>query len=235
MYAVLLSEHTTPNYPETVSSDSVADLFLDCANCNKKFLTLKDLMKHQEMHEAPTFECKHCTVCFTSETELLYHMVKVHKDENDIINEDRLGFNVKDNNNTSMVKHECSICRKCFTKGSSLKSHIRSAHTDEKPFSCSYCFKSFNRKNILNRHIRTHTKTRPALHTHINSSHEDNVVETLLYCSHCQDIFGNEKYLLDHTAAKHKGVKVDYKCDTCEKVFSDLKEYKIVNIRNFDR
>ncbi|XP_037938559.1 zinc finger protein 791-like isoform X2 [Teleopsis dalmanni] len=137
-------------------------------------------------------------------------------------------------------EHKCLICKAVFTAGPSLKIHLRS-HTNEKPFHCKYCFKQFSRNSVLKVHLKRHTKIKAhkcsqcdmafdfkhTLETHIERSHKHtNVIELVLYCSHCPEVFSDDFQLQEHMSVEHESINVNYKCEVCENEFDDFMKYK---------
>ncbi|KAM4664469.1 uncharacterized protein O3C94_012563 [Discoglossus pictus] len=110
-----------------------------CPECQKRFITNLDLVKHQAIHRNDrTYPCSACGKSFARFPDYVRHE-RIH---------------------TGEKPYSCSNCGKCFGRASSLVRHQR-IHTGEKPFSCSDCGKCFIQKSDLVIHQSVHTGNKP--------------------------------------------------------------------------
>lgn len=82
----------------------------ECAVCCKKFYENKKLMDHMSAHELLEFPCQHCARSFRLESQLRYHLKKVHFKE-------KLTFH-------------CELCTSTFTRKSTYRDHAMRQHKE---------------------------------------------------------------------------------------------------------
>lgn len=106
-------------------------------DCDKQFLDLGSLKKHQIIHGEKQFICKFegCGKKFLDNSKLRRHML-VH---------------------TGEKPFKCDSCGKMFSLDFNLKTHLRT-HTGEKPYYCSVpgCDKRFTQSSNLSAHEKSH-------------------------------------------------------------------------------
>lgn len=109
-------------------------------------------------------------------------------------------------------RHKCETCNVTFKQKSNLLRHKR-LHTNERPFPCDSCHKQFMQKHDLARHQqRIHSNERP------------------FACDVCGLLFKVKVALKRHTNRVHASkpnIRVDLKCQICEKTFWTNRELAI--------
>ncbi|KAG5680416.1 hypothetical protein PVAND_009924 [Polypedilum vanderplanki] len=81
-----------------------------CAECGRMFYENKKLLDHQSVHKTLEFPCIHCDKSFRLETQLNYHLKKVHFKE-------KLTF-------------KCELCLTTFTRKSTYRDHALRQHKE---------------------------------------------------------------------------------------------------------
>ncbi len=115
-----------------------------CDNCDKKFVSLWKLKRHQLFHtgERP-FQCEQCGKGFVEKNKLKMHVTYFHSDKNSPDFVPRKINRVK--------KYECSDCDKKFATQWKLRRHSQT-HSTDRPFRCEECKRGFLTKNKLDLH-----------------------------------------------------------------------------------
>lgn len=81
-----------------------------CAICSKKFHENKKLLDHMSSHRQLEFPCQHCTRSFRLESQLRYHLRKVHFKEKQTF--------------------KCELCSATFTRKSTYREHAQRKHKE---------------------------------------------------------------------------------------------------------
>lgn len=117
---------------ETTAVIMRSGLIHSCRDCNRKFHTAGELVKHSKLHKSSKNNCDDCGKCFSSSGSLFRHQ-KIHRDEK---------------------QHKCDVCGKSFTqKGSLLRHAVVHNENGERPFACDDCDKSFSQRHLLTLHV----------------------------------------------------------------------------------
>lgn len=220
-------EQTLEHKPiEVLPSDQKKD-FLRCKYCDRAFVRIKFLMRHEASHvKKEPKECKQCGKTFVRNTSLRQHLA-THKSPYRCkhCNQIYSSLELFENHLKGLEEqfYRCKHCTKTFLSHSGYKSHHRrhiqsdtslicteECKQDEKsvnwqPFSCSWCGKSFYRQHNLTIHERSHNNPQT------------------YRCRHCSLTFTSSRNLTMHEK-KHT---VEHKCERCNKIFSTSKKLKI--------
>lgn len=175
---------------EKLQNDIENDTSLNCATCNRCFVTQDKLDEHvqtfhsNEQSESSSandvnrnvrknsFECPECHKVF-GESKILKRHLKIHSPiKPHSCTECNMSFAESSNLSKHMKKHTgelrnvvgkpnlCSVCGKGFKWASSLSKHMKH-HTRHKILNCPYCPKYYVEARSLNIHLRSHTGEKP--------------------------------------------------------------------------
>lgn len=194
--------------------DALEKLFA-CALCEKAYVHLKSLRKHQRnVHEPKQlYKCPYCPEEFTTASFLKAHG-KTHK-----------------------INTECGECGKKFMWPSQLIQH-KLTHTKERPCVCDLCGKTFKHQDDLNKHQIFHAEVKPhecticsktffkksSLTTHL----QRHSGSKSFLCAHCSKTFATRGDLYSHEITHTKEKR--HLCMVCGKKFL-LKQSLIVHQR----
>lgn len=180
-----------------------------CYKCYEKFITIKEVRKHEIEHIEKEHCCQGCNTSFLSSQLLSEHQEKYYK------------------LNSKRKEYKCDICSKILKGPKGLLVH-KLLHTEREPsYKCEVCGKGFYERYKLARHGITHSDNRPykcdrcdtcfktnqQLQKHI-TIHSD---EKPFACDICGQRFKHTNLL-----SAHKKVHTDLKlnqCPVCNKCF----------------
>eukprot|EP00118_Oscarella_pearsei_P028415 m.2090 g.2090 ORF g.2090 m.2090 type:complete len:526 (+) comp8276_c0_seq2:37-1614(+) len=180
------------------------------------------------------FKCPDCDECFSYQTGLRSHRLKMHSET----------MQVEYPLPKGPTSHTCEVCNKVFGKAIQLEIHARK-HTGERPYTCEKCLKTFARPDHLKAHMGTHFKSKlyacafcdctfawsSSLNTHIRSRHNAEATrdgqegdQKSYYKCHvkgCGKIFPWPSKLKRHLQT-HSVVQKEDKsmCSVCHKMFT---------------
>jgi len=129
---------------QTFLSTKVGKFNINCAKCEKKFITESSLVHHQRVHSE--FTCTYCNSVFFERNVYKCHILAVHKVKN-------------------KTGRRCNLC---YKEVGDVYNHKKTVHAAEKEFlvrkisdedlkfQCSKCQYKFVSQEILNAHQRQH-------------------------------------------------------------------------------
>ena len=174
-----------------------------CPMCNNIFEMQKELNHHIiTVHDGKKpFQCKTCLAFCSTETNLVLHEEKKHKNPEKkiecnickrIFSFTYLKYHMKTFHNTRKQDFLCTKCPAKFYNKSQLTIHFDAVHEGKKLYKCSNCNMSFAHNHGLKGHMSAvHEKKKPHL------------------CPTCGVSFADKGNLTKHIAAVHKGIKRD--------------------------
>lgn len=112
--------------------------------------------------------------------------------------------------NTHYSNHVCEVCEAGFVNKRMLQAHMYRHKIGV--FNCSYCSKVFDTRvktKVHERMVHMYVKKRPK-------------------CSVCEKKFADFDKMIQHEAITH-GLKRDFKCKICNKLFTTQKSFEIHN------
>ena len=228
------------------------NLLFQCDICETTFYKTQKLSEHMKdihdwnhegkpeiNHDNKTILLKECDICGNKFKNLINHMKKHEKIEQEsyIKMKKKCEFCDKDFTQSkhlsdhifythqSIFKWKCEKCDKTFLKNRNLKIHFQNTHGEKNKIPCPQCGKVFIRYNSISRHIRDiHEKRR---------AHK---------CDICHMTFNRPVHLYDHIQSCHTTrVKADtrYECDICGRTFSQINAVtlhkKFLHTKNFSK
>ncbi|KAJ8041067.1 hypothetical protein HOLleu_11774 [Holothuria leucospilota] len=113
--------------------------------------------------------------------------------------------------------YPCQFCSKTFSRLSFLNRHEQ-YHEDKMPFRCEECGRLFKHKRSRDRHMRLHTgdKKYSCPRCGLSFARSDHLkihIKSRCFkaypCSHCQQDFGNEADLIEHSQTCHESLKTE--------------------------
>jgi len=170
-----------------------------CKYCLKPHLRIRDLWKHEKVHEA--------------------------QGDQSINDGEDISFNYTA---SSKVEFKCNVCEKTFASKIAAEVHAVARNHMEgyeylQPLSCGQCKKKFARKRELMRHMDGHAADKficeicgkkcssdKALRTH-------NTLHSQFICCHCKKPMSNEAALVTHVINEHSDQPGMIKCNFCVK------------------
>ena len=182
-----------------------------CEFCASKFVTPKELHKHQEVAHKE-IKCDICGKEFKNKKGW-YNTLTAHK---------------KYEHGIGKLDLDCSVCKKSFKEKHHLTKHLTEVH-GPKHFTCEQCGKSFATDLMLNVHKQVHmiksipcpvqlcglkAATDMKLRQHIRNCHKKKK-EKNIKCEECDQMFHIPYKLKFHVATVHRGEK-PLKCDKCD-------------------
>ncbi|XP_045539761.1 zinc finger protein 567-like [Papilio machaon] len=105
-----------------------------------------------EITENYTKKCLTCFKLFLTQTDLVKHYSKDHKNNKNKDAKDNIYEIVTDDNN---FKYKCRKCDKLFQSKVKINKHIL-CHTQERPFVCKLCGRTYKVASDIVRHGRVH-------------------------------------------------------------------------------
>ena len=105
---------------------------------------------------------------------------------------------------TGKKTSQCNLCLKEFSQSTHLLTHERQLHSEKERerFICSICNKGFITKPGLMDHTVSHSDKEP------------------YPCEFCPKSFKLKRHLKYHCDYHHSAFKIEFKCKTCSKVFT---------------
>lgn len=221
--AIIKIESEAKKALEKAVETEVASNRLDCPDCEKSFLSARQLERHMASHWP-----KSCSVCnkeFTDQKTMDSHMRTKH---------------------LSKAPLQCNQCLKSFSDRKCLRRH-KLIHAGQRPFKCRVCGKGFNDVSAKKGHERLHTgernfecevcqmkfatEYRMRMHrlTHGDQDHKE---PSLLICNGCRKGFLNLSSLRKHKRSKNCGKK--YQCIICNQEFDFKAEWKIHSLKEHE-
>ncbi|XP_076646178.1 uncharacterized protein LOC143355326 [Halictus rubicundus] len=199
-----------------------------CNVCNKSFSKKQNMNEHLEKHWKndknvsllQVFRCPICLENFPTYRMLKYHMVEVHKlnNQDPILTKQKPWHECgecdeKFKHQMSLKAHkervhegrvdplyQCDTCNASYRVKQLLVNHIKSKHSGERRYKCAQCEKGFNDTKSLYNHVLLHTGKKPYV------------------CEYCNMRF-RRKDSRDHHRRKHTGEQ-PYQCPDCGESFS---------------
>lgn len=149
-----------------------------CLKCCKRLQ-----MAHRKA-DPQKYRCNTCTKKFFSRHTLRRHILREHKNDEEI--------------DQPLEVHECKYCKEKFSRKQSLQMHLK-IHPVATPFACSICEFRTTSKPLLIKHKLVHSKKMTflcelcpyvahvanALRTHLNRTHFMNSFQELFECMLC--------------------------------------------------
>lgn len=184
---------------------------ISCEECEKKFITSYDLMRHKEKIHPIIYSCDYCEYSANEKRKLRMHHNENHKDILIPCNKcDKKCGDYRSLNKHIRIVHEgirfpCDTCNYKAKCRVSLRNHINAIHKKLK-LSCNQC----DNKYTHPRNLRQHQK----------SEHEG----IIYLCDKCDYKGTQNRSLQNHIQKVHEGI--NYQCDKCE--------YNGTNKRNFN-
>lgn len=178
-----------------------------CSICYNRFVTAKNLERHQKQHEANKFPksiCSQCGKSFPNKSVLTKHF-RIHTGER---------------------PYACKVCHKTYNTSSYLIIHMRS-HTGERPYQCTLCGRTYVAANKLNEHMKWHNNVRPYKCNQCSKTflllenlkrHEPKHNQVRPVCNICNKSFSMDRTYRQHMQL-HEGIG-KYKCRHCDDSFS---------------
>ena len=201
---------------------------ISCNECKKTFKSTKCFVIHMKKHEESKIiqekqvdgdkYCKMCNRIFKTTRQHAKHQLTVHSIVvpvqcflcvPNITLESEKVF-VDHNKEIHSQRAECKDCKKQFFNLSILKRHERKMHTEQLDSMsiCEICTKMFKSTNHLQQHLKTHSD------------------EKHYSCNLCSKSFKWDSSLNTHIQAAHNPSGPAFKCDQCDKCFSDKNNLK---------
>lgn len=160
------------------------DQLFTCNVCQKTFLQIDDLRKHNKNH---LFSCADCNQAFNDQITLTKHQEEVH---------------------TQDKSFHCSQCDKSFKELRTLRLHLK-IHNSDYPEHCEVCKKGFRTKWQLKQHLMDHGGKRPypcpecsftcKTKQQLNEHRRKHSGEKAYSCSLCGTRFTYRNGLIKHT------------------------------------
>ena len=193
----------------------VKRLIWKCSLCNKSFVRLRGLERHESI-------CNHkqCNICqgsFNHRDDLIEHKQNVHGESQQVCPAETF---------------HCSICKKSFSRKDKLNDHNKEVHQGQR-FKCPKCRASFTQKAKLKNHIKRgkHKKSQQLYKCyicfkkfktwhkrdrHIKEVHSQG---TFVMCPECDQVFSREEHMRSHMRNVHADQPPMFKCEICDKSF----------------
>ena len=198
-------------------SDTKAKYF-HCKECDKRFSTKKDYMRHQNIHDNSglTFKCEICCKEFRRKDNLYQHIRRFHEGkENETKPNNDVNENKNQMKNSKDKNAKCDTCEKSFGSAYDLQRHQKT-HM-EKSYLCTLCPKVFRKEDSLDHHFAK-------IHSDNCNDEKDHLDEQTL-CAHCGSKFANKRNLQVHIQRIHEKI-FQHQCDKCGKDFGSLSNLK---------
>ncbi|KAK0142139.1 Zinc finger protein 2 [Merluccius polli] len=168
-------------------------------------------------------KCPQCGQCFIYRSEVLRHL--------------RTLQGCSGPPPLSTVYRSCFQCASSFQTDSELKAHSQ-AH--QCPYQCSHCDKRFRLLSTLTTHQQTHRaaggftcgrcvgvfNSASELRTHRQTHRHPQLPSPLLGCPACSQTFATQTELFRHQQT-HPATDRPFKCNVCDKIFTDLTQLRI--------
>lgn len=200
-----------------------------CPNCHKNYLWKSGLSKHLQICGSTNleyFQCDHCNYKSPRKNDLRCHLEAKHMPQDPNSNRckncgkrfSRVTYfkshlklcGQPEDVKRSFLRFTCDYCQHKTYEKPQLINHIRTRHLprDLMSYKCKNCGKLYNSCSSLNYHLRSCGRTRPLAKL------------KFYYCDDCDYKATRKFHLIKHIQNIH--LKVNYKCDLCEKSFSNL-------------
>ena len=184
-----------------------------CTICDKHFLKKHTFKNHMAIHDGTRpYKCSKCDKGFIQKSDMQRHEATHDKDgplkcgacheEFELPEDLEMHFNMSE----VCQPIACDVCGRAFSHTGNLRRH-RLTHLKVRPFPCEHCDKSFLSQAELNKHLPNHS------------------TEKTIPCPHCDLKFRTKDQLHSHKTREHGHEMETFKCEECDKVFSDTTNY----------
>ena len=126
----------TSNMNRHVEEVHVKRLIWKCSLCNKSFVRLRGLERHESICNHK--QCNICQVSFNHRDDLIEHKQNVHGESQQVCPAETF---------------QCSICKKSFSRKDKLNDHNKEVHQGQR-FKCPQCSASYTQKAKLKNHMK---------------------------------------------------------------------------------
>lgn len=170
--------------------------------------------KGVESNPPSTLVCTVCSKECSTRKQLAGHMRRHEKSEEcSICGKSYHQLNRHMDSHRNLKEHVCHICGSAYAQAASLTEHIETKHLPDEEFYCDLCQngKKYPSRAYLKRHLNNvHAKAR-------TSSVKKN---GCFKCRICSEEFPSYYSLNRHNSLRHKGGKVHFQCEVCDKTFT---------------
>jgi len=198
----------TPNELKPQENKTQLSRMFLCNICGQKFIHVNKFLKHIDMYKHIDIACSICEFKGESQQDLIDHL---------------------DCHRTPGKPYYCQVCSMKFRSKRELTVHLPK-HSDTCGYVCSICNKGFKWKQVWKVHMASHsnilfcsicgfsTKHKSTMETHQNRHIGKDFVCTVTGCNFKT---ARKQNLKQHI--KNHNNERPYKCDKCEKSFSQKK------------
>jgi len=200
----------TPNELKAQKNKTQLSRMFVCNTCGQKFIHVNKFLKHIDEYKHIDVACSICDFKGESQQDLVNHL-ECHR--------------------TPGKPYHCQVCSMKFRSKRELTVHLPK-HSDSFGYMCTICNKGFKWKQVWKVHMSSHsesnillcsicgfsTKHKSTMETHQNRHTGKDFVCTVTGCSFKT---ARKQNLKQHI--KNHNNERPYKCDKCEKTFSQKK------------